>query len=300
MLHQEVAQNSRYVLAELAEPRHYTEDFRNAFSPTTFDVSVSVTVEKIGELLRSRKIEGVKLEDPGRLMAEARALMVDNGDPIAFSQERFRRIVDLYLRTAIRVGSTGYMGRQFSSVIPISAVFDMVTAMAPQPASFYEAGQLPNVADKIIAEEFSRFIGWKSGEFDMITTSGGSLANLTAILAARNDRLGGSWAEGVSQTSQGQPAIAVSEDIHYSVSRVPGIIGIGQNNIVRLPVNERRQICVRGAIAAIESARAAGRNIFCIIASAGSTTVGAIDPLTELADFAQAQGIWLHVDAAHC
>jgi L-2,4-diaminobutyrate decarboxylase len=278
----------------------YAGDLRNAFSAATFNESASVAIEKISELLRRNTVEGVTLEHPELLLEEARGLMRDGEGCDTFDPALFAKIIDLYLRTSIKVSSTGYMARQFSSVVPITAVFDMVTAMAPQPASFYEAGQLANVADKIIAEEFARLIGWETGTSDMVTTSGGSLANLTALLAARNDRLNASWKKGVAQPFRGTPTIAVGEDVHYSVSRVPGIIGIGQDNILRLPLNDRRQICVPSAVALIEAARAAGQDIFCIVASAGSTSTGAIDPLDELADFARANGIWLHVDAAHC
>lgn len=275
------------------------DDFRSAFSPTTFDISAQIAAEKISEFLRRKKIEGVTLEEPESLMAEMRELMTSHRDhDTSFDSEQFARIIDIYIRTSIKVGSTGYMARQFSAVFPVSAVFDMVTAISPQPASFYEAGQLANVADKIIAEEFARRIGWDPDASDMITTSGGSLANLTALLAARNDRLHASWNTGITRRD-GTPTIAVSADIHYSVCRVAGIIGIGQDNILRLPVNDRRQICAPDAIDMIRKARAASKDVFCIVASAGSTSVGAIDPMNELADFAQEQNIWLHVDAAH-
>ncbi len=280
--------------------RYSSDDLREAFSPVSFDESVAIASETLSEMLRNRTVAGVTLEHPERLLNEARSLMAGADSEVSFDSERFSKIVELYIRTGIKVGSTGYMARQFSSVFPISAVFDMVTAMAPQPASFYEAGQLANVADKIIAEEFSRLLGWDPAASDMITTSGGSLANLTAILAARNHRMHGSWTGGVTQTNAGKFAIAASADIHYSVSRAAGIIGTGQNNILRLPLNERRHICTRRAIAVIEAAHLAGRETFCIVASAGSTPVGAIDPLDELADYARSKGIWLHVDAAHC
>src|SRR5580698_10093274 len=245
------------------------EDFRHAFSSSTFDISGKVAIQKIGELLRREKIEGVTLEEPEELMAEARELMVaPNGHVAGFDPERFAKIIDLYIRTSIKVGSTGYMARQFSAVFPVAAVFDMVTAISPQPASFYEAGQLANVADKTIAEEFARRIGWDPDTCDMITTSGGSLANLTAVLAARNDRLYASWKTGVTRRN-GTPAIAVGDDIHYSVCRVPGIIGIGQDNIIRLPLNDRRQICVRRAIPILREALAEGKDIFCLVISAG-------------------------------
>lgn len=76
-------------------------------------------------------------------------------------------------------------------------------------------------------------------------------------------------------------------------------MGIGDASVVLLPLNSRRQIDIGGAIQALEAARYQGLDVFCIVASAGTTSVGAIDPLRELAQYARSQGIWLHVDGAH-
>lgn len=277
---------------------HLSPALAAAFDLKGFTDALQVASEKLHELLARQDVAGVVLEPPQALVAEARALMSANADE-PFDVHRFGQILDLYIRTGIRVNSTGYMARQFSSVIPISAVFDLVSAMAPQPASYYEAGQLANVADKIMAEEFGKLLGWQSGEFDMVTTSGASLANLTAVLAARNHHLGDSWQQGVGITSRGRPAIAIGSDAHFSVSRLAGIIGIGQDQVVRLPLNARRQICASQAASVLDQAKARGLDVFCIVASAGSTAIGAIDPLEELAILARARGAWLHVDAAH-
>lgn len=275
------------------------EEFMNAFDVESFNTAVDIAAGKLSELLESDEIQGVVLERPNTLLAAARALMVGAKD--SFDAKRFAEILDLYIRTGIKVNSRGYMARQFSSVVPVSAVFDMVSAMAPQPASYYEAGQLANVADKLIAEEFGRLLGWELGRFDMVTTSGASLANMTAVLVARNRKLGASWTDGVSATGRGRgrPAIAFGAESHYSVSRLAGIFGLGVDQVVRLPLNDRRQIDINGAVAALDEAKARGLDVFCIVGAAGTTSVGAIDPLEELAAEARKRDAWFHVDAAH-
>ena len=274
-----------------------------AFSVESFEQAVALAQGRLAALLKRQCIEGVSPLPPQRLKDLAQSLMraeTSSADG-RLGHDRFAQILDLYLATGIKVRSPGYMARQFSSVLPVSAVFDMVTAMAPQPASFYEAGPLATIADHLMAEQFAPRLGWQTGDFAMMTTSGGSLANLTALLAARNDRVPGSWSQGLAATTQGgrRPAVAVSADIHYSVSRVPGILGLGQEQIVRLPLNSRRQVCPDQARSTIEAARAHGLEVFCLVVSAGSTSIGAIDPLEALADYAQREGIWLHVDGAH-
>ncbi|OBQ25510.1 MAG: hypothetical protein AN485_24610, partial [Anabaena sp. MDT14b] len=64
------------------------------------------------------------------------------------------------------------MGRQFSGVIPLAALIDLISSIVSQPSSFYEAGQLPNVVERIMADEFNQFIGWNPDTFAMVTTSG--------------------------------------------------------------------------------------------------------------------------------
>lgn len=268
------------------------------FSVGDFAAAAHQAVKRLADMLSGDSLEGVRLQRPADLMARARNLMVP-ADRGRFDLHRFSEILDLYLETAIKVNSRGYMARQFSSVMPVAAVFDMVSAMVPQPASYYEAGQLPNIADRLLEETLGRLVGWPHGRFEMVTTSGASLANMTAVLVARNHCFPQSWNGGLAAAGSRRPAIAVGEDAHFSVTRVAGIIGIGQDQVVRLPLNYRRQICPAGAAAALDSAAFCGLDVFCVIASAGTTSIGANDPLPELAALAKRHGAWLHVDAAH-
>lgn len=276
----------------------FATETESVFKVREFSVAAHQAIEWLADMLSRDEVEGVRLQRPVDLMARARSLMT-KADSGGFDSRRFADILELYLETGIKVNSRGYMGRQFSSVMPVTAVFEMVSAMAPQPASYYEAGQLANIADRLIEEVFGRFIGWPQGSFEMVTTSGASLANMTAALVARNRRISGSWNGGLAVGRAGRPAIAIGEDAHFSVSRIAGIIGIGQDQVIRLPLNERRQICPKRARSIIDGAMVQGLNVFCLIASAGTTAIGANDPLPELAALAKRHGAWLHVDAAH-
>jgi L-2,4-diaminobutyrate decarboxylase len=283
----------------MPEERSTRTILENAFSTDTLRASTDMALQALVDYLQDDSLVGVKLVPPNELVVQARELMRTDTSDGGFQPERFRDIIDLYLRTAIHLRSRGYMGRQFSSVLPATGAFEMVLAMAPQPASFYEAGQLANVADKIIADEFGGYLDWAPGTFDMISTSGGALATLTAMLAARNTYAPHSWSMGVANPPGRRLAIAASEDAHYAVTRAAGVLGVGDSSIVLLPLNAQRQIDVIGAIRVLEEAKFQGLDVFCLVASAGTTSVGAIDPLTELAHYARSQGIWFHVDAAH-
>jgi len=270
----------------------------NAFDPLMISDYLKQINQKVTYLLEDKSKKGIDLIQPSNLLNIVKQL-VNHDFKHKTVLERFSSIIDLHISTGIRVNSTGYMARQFSSVVPVAAMYDMISSMCPQPASFYECGPLPNVVDKIMAEEFSHFLGWENENFDMISTSGASLANLTAVTAARNLKFPDILQHGNLAQNGYKPAIAIGNDAHFSVSRIAGILGIGQENVILLPVNEQRQICIKEAKIELENAQKRGLRVFCIVASAGSTSVGAIDPLKELSELAHQHNAWFHVDAAH-
>ncbi|MDN3354383.1 pyridoxal-dependent decarboxylase [Actinomadura sp. DC4] len=276
-----------------------SESLHAAFDPHLFHENSETVVARLKSHLTDVSVRGLELTDPAILIRAARELMTTEHESVAaFDEKKLAAIVDLYVRTGIQVHSPGYMGRQFSGTVPLAGVIDFVSSVVNQPSSFYEAGQLPNVAERIMADELNRFIGWDPGRFAMVTTSGGSLANLTALLAARNSTFPGIWSNGESGTSV-RPAIAMSEHVHYSLARAVGVLGIGEAQIVRLPVNRRQQIDADRARVALAAAERRNLRVFCLVASAGTTTMGAFDPIDELADVAAEHGSWLHVDGAH-
>ncbi|MFJ5119802.1 pyridoxal phosphate-dependent decarboxylase family protein [Kitasatospora sp. NPDC088548] len=287
--------------APIAATTLWAGTLAEVFDARLFRASTESVASRLEKHLADVAIRGLELTDPEILTKTARGLMTPERDRIAaFDEERLSAIVDLYVRTGIQVHSPGAMGRQFSGVIPLAGVVDFVSSVVNQPSSFYEAGQLPNVAERIMAEELNRFIGWEPDSFAMVTTSGGSLANLTALLAARNKHFPDYWSQGGGALAgRPRPAIAVGADVHYSVSRAAGVMGIGDEQLVRLPLDADQRICLDRARAALAEAERRGLEVFCLVASAGTTAVGAFDPIDGLADLAREKGIWLHVDGAH-
>ena len=273
----------------------------DAFNPQLFRKNAEIILSKLEKYLSDSSIRGLALTNPFTLLQAAKDLMTQEDEDITSTEEnRLEAIIDLYIKTGIQVHSPGFMGRQFSGVIPLAGLIDLISSIVNQPSSFYEAAQLPNVIERIMAEELNQFIGWERERFAMVTTSGGSLANLTALLAARNDKFPQIWAEGFSTVEgQSRPAIAVGENTHYCVRRAAGILGIGEEQIVRLPINHKDQICIDKVRSTLEVAEGRGLKVFCLVASTGTTSTGAFDRIDELAAIAAEKNIWLHVDGAH-
>lgn len=120
--------------------------------------------------------------------------------------------------------------------------------------------------------------------------SGGSMANLTALAAARGAKLDGQTANAV---------IYFSDQTHSSLEKALRILGFAREQICKLPSDDEFRLQMSELRQAVAADRAAGRRPFCVIANAGTTNTGAIDPLGELADFCAAEDLWLHVDGAY-
>jgi glutamate/tyrosine decarboxylase-like PLP-dependent enzyme len=122
-----------------------------------------------------------------------------------------------------------------------------------------------------------------------VLVTGGSAANLTALLVAR-EAAGGPSPDSV---------LYVSDQAHSSLARTARAMGLRPHQVRVLPTDDRWRLRPETVAAAVRADRAAGRVPFALCASAGSTNTGAVDPLAALAGVCAAEGLWLHVDAAY-
>ncbi|HEX3303941.1 MAG TPA: aminotransferase class I/II-fold pyridoxal phosphate-dependent enzyme [Thermomicrobiales bacterium] len=125
-----------------------------------------------------------------------------------------------------------------------------------------------------------------------ILLSGSSMANLVGIATARYARFGHD-AEAARRGT-----IYYSDQAHSSVAKGARMIGVGLDRMRKVPSDDDFRLSMDSLAETVRSDRAAGLEPYCVIAAAGTTNTGAIDPLPELADFCAAEGIWLHADGA--
>ncbi|MEO8276469.1 MAG: pyridoxal-dependent decarboxylase [Thermoanaerobaculia bacterium] len=129
-------------------------------------------------------------------------------------------------------------------------------------------------------------------------TSGGSLANFTAIAAARHrhDRtINSTGMRGAARPLR----LYISTEGHHSSDKAAALLGIGLDNVCRIAVDAEFRMRVEVLERQIAADRAAGFDPFCIVASAGTVVTGAIDPLQAIADVAARENLWLHVDGCY-
>ena len=139
-------------------------------------------------------------------------------------------------------------------------------------------------------------VRWMASLFDMgesasgLIVSGGSMANLTGVVAARTARLGDEFTKGV---------IYVTRHTHHSVEKAARIAGFRKDQIRTVGIDDELRMDPDSLSAAIVEDRAAGRDPFLVVGSAGTTDTGTVDPLPALARIVADEGLWLHVDAAY-
>lgn len=135
----------------------------------------------------------------------------------------------------------------------------------------------------------ARIIGYPEGALGILT-SGGSLANFSAVVTARTTRLGADFLDGT---------LYVSDQVHHSVVKAAALAGISPDGIRQVPTDERFRMRLDELERLIARDRAAGRRPFLLVGSGGTVNTGAVDDLDGLADVAGREGLWFHVDAAY-
>ena len=131
-----------------------------------------------------------------------------------------------------------------------------------------------------------------------ILVSGGSMANLVALTVARNTKAGYDIRKEGVAASPKRLMVYGSREMHSSIQRGVEMLGLGSDSLRKIPVDSDFQIDIAALEAAIAADKAAGYQPICIVGSAGTVNTGAFDDLDALADIAEREGIWLHVDGA--
>ncbi len=120
--------------------------------------------------------------------------------------------------------------------------------------------------------------------------SGGSMANFTGIVTARTVKLGDAFSDGV---------VYFTSHTHHSAAKAARLAGIRNDQLVQVPVDANLRMDVAALDGLINRDREAGLRPFLVIASAGTTDTGHVDPLNAVANVAAANNLWMHVDAAY-
>ena len=184
----------------------------------------------------------------------------------------------------------GYMGHQVAAPLPLAALTDLVMSLLNNSSAVFEMGPVAMPVERAVIDWMARKLGMPAGAGGVLT-SGGSLGNLTALLAARQSR--------AVAGDLRPPAFLVSEQAHYSVARALRTMGLGEASCVPVPVDNAYRLCPEALPTCVARAKDNGLRPIGVVGSACTTATGSYDPLEAIAAFCEANDLWMHVDAAH-
>jgi L-2,4-diaminobutyrate decarboxylase len=267
-------------------------NLQKAYSPENFRDQAHKLVDSLADYLaeaQSRNIKVIPYKTPEESLAYWQADFTEgiNED----TNVLFNKIIE----KSTHLHNPRYMGHQVGVVAPIAATTALLDALLNNGMAVYEMGMVANPLERLIIELMATRIGFDNNAGGLLT-SGGTLANLTAMLTARAKHAGTDvWQEGSSE----KLAIIVSEEAHYCIDRAARIMGLGTEGIIKIPVNDRYQMRTELLEEYYNEAIQNGFHIIAIVGSSCSTSTGSYDDLTAIGKFAKEKNIWFHVDGAH-
>jgi L-2,4-diaminobutyrate decarboxylase len=183
--------------------------------------------------------------------------------------------------------------------LTVSVAADTLASVSNASLDTYDSGASAIAIERWLIGVLTRLAGL-GPDADGVLTPGGSLSNLLALLLARD---AAALRQGVDARKDGiatlpRPVVLCSELAHFSVHRACAALGLGESSVIALPTDERRRLLPLECERALRQLRGSATPL-AVVATAGTTDFGSVDPLPELASIAREHETWLHVDAAY-
>lgn len=270
-----------------------------------------------GPVLRQSRIDALVDElDLEHLIAEG-----------GLEGKRLQLFLERYLAGATRLHHPRNMAHQVGVPVPHAALAALIDGFTSNPMAIYEMGPPAAAIEHAVLNWMIAKVGWRGsacvgqrcagvlphgGSLANLTarlaarasgdqrgagvlTHGGSLANLTALLAARARYAPWSWTEGIPSNL----VLVCSPASHYSIARAAAILGLGTQNVCQAATNALGRIDPEILHSQLRKLCRDGKLPIAVVANGGSTALGLFDPIRDIAAICREHGVWLHVDGAH-
>jgi aromatic-L-amino-acid/L-tryptophan decarboxylase len=194
-------------------------------------------------------------------------------------------------------GHPRFFGYVASPATPAGAYADLIASALNANVTAWRSAPAATEIETTVVRWLGSLVGFDDDAHGLLT-SGGSMANLTALLIAQRSRTqtntsrAGLWHEAPM-------TIYASDQIHLSIAKGADILGFGRDQVKIVKTDERLKLDVRDLREQVAGDREKGLRPFCVVASAGTTSTGAIDPLGDVALVATENDLWFHIDGAY-
>jgi aromatic-L-amino-acid/L-tryptophan decarboxylase len=206
------------------------------------------------------------------------------------------------LRHSRQNGHPRMFGYVASPAAPVGAFASLLAAALNSNVTSWRSAPSATAVERTVVRWLAEMIGYAGRGLNEscggLLTSGGSMANLNALFVAhrsksRDASRAGLWNAGAPMT------VYASDQIHLSIPKAADVLGLGRDNVRAVPSDAGFRLDVRALREMIDADARSGLRPFCVVASAGTVSTGAVDPLGEMARVARERSLWFHVDGAY-
>jgi len=213
------------------------------------------------------------------------ALPIDGSD--------FESLLRVFRETIVPFSRHNAHPRMFGYVqspgTPLAALADFLASTLNANLTAWRSAPAAVQFERLTIDWIRQILGFDANAGGLLT-SGGSMANLSALATARTAH---------SHFAGRGLRIYASRETHFSIAKAAGLLGIGQENVCHLAVDELFRISLEALVAQIRADLTAGYRPFCVVANAGTVNTGAVDSLREIREIANQHHLWMHVDGSY-
>ena len=235
--------------------------------------------------------------EPGSLRSLFPVSAPEDPEPIEAILADYRRLIE--------PNATHWQHPGFMAYFPTTAsgpgiLGEMLTAALGQNAMLWRTSPIGTELEEVVVDWLRQALGLPAA-FDGLLTDTASTSTLIALAAAREAAGTEASAKGLAARPELGAGLRVytSAEAHSSVEKACMTLGLGRASLVRIPTNDRFELRTEALEAAIATDRADGHRPIAIVATIGTTSSTSIDPVAAIADIAEREGLWLHLDAAY-
>ena len=213
------------------------------------------------------------------------------------ADELYEDVTQMLWKWAEHARNPRHFGLFRPNVDPLCVIADALVGLYDPNLATWNFSPAANEIERHVLGAIGTCFGFESDASVAHFTSGGQEANHTSVIAALTHRFP-RWGEEGMRALPGQPVMYISQEGHHSFEKIAHACGLGRGALRHVPVGPDLRLDVDALRRMIRADRESGCIPFLLIATAGTTNAGVLDPLPELADFAAENELWLHVDAA--
>jgi glutamate/tyrosine decarboxylase-like PLP-dependent enzyme len=233
----------------------------------------------------------------GKTIGKIGASLPIEGEPL----ERLINDCRVIIENSRHNGHPRFFGYVASPATPPGAFADLIASTLNTNLTSWRSGPAATEIERTVVGWLASLIGYsdETREAHGLLTSGGSMANLTALLIAHRAKADADVAATGLWNSRAPMTIYASDQIHMSIPKAADILGLGRAQVRLVDSDDRFRMKVASLHRTLANDLTNGVKPFCVVASGGTVNTGAVDPLDDIAEVASEFGLWFHIDGAY-